>query len=345
MSVVSEAPLTASDTLHNALTSFLSQQVKGDVVIKSLTLLSGGAIQQNRLIVVDVLEGEYQGVHEWVVRSDASTVVSESMSRHQEYQLLRYAHQHGVTVAKPLWYGDASIFGYEFFVMEKVNGITRPTHLSNPKRFSVDRDALTATLGTQLARIHNLNDDEALSFLIRPNQHPAAFWLERFSTYLSSLNERYPILELALRRLQATLPDSSDLVMSHRDFRLGNIMVNNDGLSAILDWEFCAWSDPHEDLGWFCAPCWRFSARDKAAGGLGDRATLYQAYEQESGRSVNDDSVRYWEMFATLRWAIIAIEQGYRHLSNEPSLELALTAHIVPELEQDLLDMMKENMP
>ena len=56
------------------------------------------------------------------------------------------------------------------------------------------------------------------------------------------------------------------------------------------------------------------------------------------------DAASHWtgNMFinAHVRWAIIAIQQGERHVSGqEPSLELALTAHIVPELELEILRM------
>jgi len=41
---------------------------------------------------------------------------------------------------------------------------------------------------------------------------------------------------------------------------------------------------------------------------------------------------------AHLRWAVIALEQGYRHISGaEPSLELALTGRLTPELERSIL--------
>jgi hypothetical protein len=43
---------------------------------------------------------------------------------------------------------------------------------------------------------------------------------------------------------------------------------------------------------------------------------------------------------AHIRWAVIAIDQAARHLSGkETSLELALTGHIVPELEWEILNM------
>jgi hypothetical protein len=50
--------------------------------------------------------------------------------------------------------------------------------------------------------------------------------------------------------------------------------------------------------------------------------------------------VRYWEVMAHLRWAVIALQQGERHASGrEPSLEHALTARIAAELELAVLNM------
>jgi hypothetical protein len=50
--------------------------------------------------------------------------------------------------------------------------------------------------------------------------------------------------------------------------------------------------------------------------------------------------VRYWETVAHLRWAVIALLQGWRHASGaEPSLALALTGRIADELEYDILRM------
>ena len=53
---------------------------------------------------------------------------------------------------------------------------------------------------------------------------------------------------------------------------------------------------------------------------------------------MDDAQVRLWEIAATIRWAVIAISQAERHLSGaEENLELALTGHIVPELERDII--------
>jgi aminoglycoside phosphotransferase (APT) family kinase protein len=110
-------------------------------------------------------------------------------------------------------------------------------------------------------------------------------------------------------------------------------------VAAVLDWEFAAWGDPHADLGWFCAKCWRFGSAYEA-GGIGAREAFYTGYAAEAGRAVDAVRVIWWELAAHIRWAVIAIDQAERHLSGkEPSLELALTGHIVPELEWEILNM------
>ena len=72
-------------------------------------------------------------------------------------------------------------------------------------------------------------------------------------------------------------------------------------------------------------------------GGIGPRAALYEGYG-----SVDDARVRWWELAAHIRWASIAVDQAERHISGvERSLELALTGHMVPGLEWEILRMVE----
>ena len=54
---------------------------------------------------------------------------------------------------------------------------------------------------------------------------------------------------------------------------------------------------------------------------------------------IDRDTVAFlFTIFPNLRWAVIAREQGARHVSGrEFSLELALTGRMVPELERAIL--------
>jgi hypothetical protein len=76
---------------------------------------------------------------------------------------------------------------------------------------------------------------------------------------------------------------------------------------------------------------------DREAGGVGPRTiSSPDTSRSRAARELRGD--RYWQVLAHVRWAIIAIQQAERHRSGaEASLELALTAHIVPELEWEIL--------
>jgi hypothetical protein len=127
-------------------------------------------------------------------------------------------------------------------------------------------------------------------------------------------------------------------VLCHRDFRTGNYLLNGPALTAILDWEFAGWGDPHEDIGWFCCKAWRFARLDREAGGIADRAPFYRGYQGETGRSIDERRVRFWEVFASVRWAIIALQQSDRHmLGGDRGLDLALTGRRATECELEIL--------
>ena len=118
----------------------------------------------------------------------------------------------------------------------------------------------------------------------------------------------------------------------------GNYLVHEGKLAGLLDWEFAALGNPLEDIGWICAKCWCFRHEHHIVGGVADLNDFIPAYEAESGRKVRENDLRYWQVMAHIRWAIIALQQAQRHLSGvEPSLELALTGKIVAELEWDVL--------
>jgi hypothetical protein len=106
-------------------------------------------------------------------------------------------------------------------------------------------------------------------------------------------------------------------------------MLDGTELTGILDWEFAGWGDPDEDIGWFCCKGWRFARLDREAGGIADRAPFYAGYESAAGRRLDPERVRFWEVFANLRWAVIALQQSDRYLhGGERDLSTLSTAII-----------------
>ena len=298
-------------------------------------ILSGGAIQENWGVTLDITGGPQAGRHEVVVRMDSPSALSASHSRLREFALLRVAFGAGVSVPEPLWVcTDDSVLGRPFFVMRRVAGIAAGHRLVRMARTPEEARALVVDFATQLARIHTISPPEArLDFLAVPEQPPALAAVRAYRLALDALSVARPGLEWALRWAEVTAPPPGDLVLCHHDFRTGNLMVDDHQLTGVLDWEFAAWGDPISDVAWICAHCWRFGRDDHPVGGIGERGDFYRAYEAASGRTIDPVRVRYWEVMAHVRWAILALHQADRHLSGrETNLELALTGHVAPEV-------------
>lgn len=324
------------DDARARLRDFLTDEAGGAVEITDLRRLPGGSIQENWLLDISVADGEWAGDHELVLRLDAASSVAASHGRAEEFLLLKEAHRAGVTVPTPcLSVAGGAILGRPFHVMHRVTGEAAGHRLVKQGPM----EALVRELGQELARIHSITPPhEALSFLAVPDGSPALDAVARYRRYLDDLGAARPALEWGLRWLERNAPGKSEIVLCHRDFRTGNYMVEDGRLTGILDWEFAGWGEPEEDIAWFCAKCWRFGAVDLEAGGIAPREPFTEAYEEASGRTLDASRVAYWEVMAHVRWAVIACQQAARHLSGlEESLELALTQHVVPELELEVL--------
>ncbi|PHS73341.1 MAG: phosphotransferase family protein [Cycloclasticus sp.] len=312
------------------------------VEITNLCLLSGGAIQQNWLLDVTVNGAPL----ETVLRTDSASSLEDSLSRAQEYAVFRQVFDAGVTVPEPLWLSvDPQWIGKPFFIMRRVAGTAAGHKIVRNAAMGGGRKVLANRLGRELARTHTIKYGQAeLDFLSRPAPTPALYCINEYRAALDASDMPQPTLEWGLYWLEQNAPEAvKELVLCHNDFRTGNYMVTEQSLTGVLDWEFAAWGDPMVDIGWFCAKCWRFGAVQNEAGGISARADFYSGYEAVSGEKIDRKAVLYWEVMAAMRWAIIAIKQGDRHISGrEPSLELALTRHIVPELELDIMHMTQE---
>ena len=220
--------------------------------------------------------------------------------------------------------------GDSFLVMERVEGETIARRILRDDRFALARPHLAEQCGEILARIHSI-PPAAIPHLAERDP------LTETAEMIHSFAEPSPALELGLAWLQRNRPEPEDSVVLHGDFRLGNLIIGEDGVRAVLDWELVHRGDPFQDVGYLCVRAWRFGG-EQPVGGFGTYEDLFRGYERISGREVDPARVRWWEVFGTVSWGGVCMQQAWRHLSgSERSVELAAIGRRAWEQEYDVL--------
>jgi aminoglycoside phosphotransferase (APT) family kinase protein len=306
--------------------------------------LSGGAVQQNWRIDALVDGGEHDGAQRWVLRTDAEASLIVSLDRTAEFGVVSAAHAGGVKVAAPIARcEDRDVIGSQFVLQAYVIGEAQGHRLTRDPAVDDWGPTVARELGQELAKIHRIRPENSdLGFLPQPMISPARSEVARLRAALDSAAEPRPALEYALTWLYDNDPGSEDLTLVHGDFRTGNYLVAEGHLSAVLDWEFAHWGDPHEDIGWLTAKCWRFGGKDKPTGGIASLAPFLEGYRSGAQTAIDESQLLYWQIMAAAKWATVAVLQGDRYRTGgENSLELALTGLMVTEIELECIDGIK----
>ena len=311
----------------------LGQVIGGTVT--SIRRLSGGASRRTSAVDMEGVEGNTRAL---ILQQQRGGGLTNRSSVALEAALLRAAGEAGVPVPGVVAAGEADGLDAGWLVVERLEGEAIARRLLRDEAYEEARRRLTANAAEALARIHTIALDGLAGL---PRSDPLARPLE----FLDITGELRPVLELAARWLDANRPIATGRTVVHGDFRMGNLLVNTSGLVGVLDWELAHAGDPAEDLGWLSARAWRFGGSGEV-GGFGQLDDLLTRYGEASGRVIDQATVRWWQAYATMKWAVICALQASAHLSGATrSVELAAIGRRVCESEWDLLGLMGIERP
>jgi aminoglycoside phosphotransferase (APT) family kinase protein len=315
------------------LRAVVRQALAEDVTIDALAQLTGGASRQTWSFDAVTAAGERRPL---ILRRDPPEAPRGGMA--VQARAIAAARRAGVPEPAIVAFGDdAAALGAPFIVMERVEGETLPRRILRDERFAAARPRLAEQCGEILARIHAI-PVEAVPGLERPDV------LAGLRRTLDAYEDASPALELGLRRLEADRPPPAADAIVHGDFRNGNLLVGPDGIRAVLDWELVHRGDPMEDLGYLTVRAWRFGGGGEV-GGFGPYEDLVRGYERVSGRRVDREVVRWWQLYGTVWWGGMCMDQAWRHLSGEErSIELAAIGRRVWEQEYDVLLLLEQGL-
>ncbi len=211
---------------------------------------------------------------------------------------------------------DKSVNGADFYVMAYVDGLVLNDSTVGATLPEADREPIGEDVVDILAKLHAVDMDAVgLGDLGRKEAYLTRQIKRWTKQWEASKTHEIPDMEEACRILSERMPEQIGATIVHGDYRLGNMIVRDGKVLAILDWELCTLGDPLADVGYVLN---NWATADEvpelgegdqsptAAGGFISRERFAALYEEKTGRDLS--GINYYRAFA--HWRLAAIGQG-----------------------------------
>ena len=217
---------------------------------------------------------------------------------------------------------DPAVLGTDFYVMQRVPGTILRGRLPEGMSLSPEQArGLGLRAVDSLVELHRVDATAAgLGDLGKGRGYvgrQVSGWSDR---YRRARTDDVPDFEAVMSWLAANAPDDVDTCLVHNDFRLDNLVLDDDlHVVGVLDWEMATLGDPLMDLGgalayWVQADdddVFRISKRQPTdLPGMPTRAEVVDHYRARTGLAVEDWA--FYEVFGLFRLAGIAQQIYYR---------------------------------
>jgi aminoglycoside phosphotransferase (APT) family kinase protein len=298
---------TVAGIEHEAVTAWIVEHVADISPPLSFTLIAGG---HSNLTYRFVDAAGRAGV---LRRPPLGHVLESAHDMSREHRIVSALQGSAVPVAKTLGLcEDPAVNQAPFYLMDFVDGAVlhdadAARKLSEAQRYSLGNHVIDV-----LAALHQINpDDVGLGELGRKEGYLARQLKRWIKQWEATKTHEIEEMDEVIRLLSTGQPEQIGTAIVHGDYRLGNFIVGDGRLRAVLDWELCTLGDPLADVG-YLLNSWVEPEDDGTGitpvevGGFPSKAQLCERYQAATGRDLAQ--INYYRAFS--HWRLAAIGQG-----------------------------------
>ncbi len=270
-------------------------------------------------------------------RDPGNALLREMSDLRLQFRVLSCLDATVIPTPRPYFFeDDADILGSPFLVMEKVPGTCPSPWGRDGRAFyqaAADRGVLPDSFTDTLVQLHTLDWRAAgLEFLGVPDagddfaRREIAKWRALID---ASAHDVDPVLVDLLCWLDANAPATERLALVHGAYRTGNLLIDNDRVSAVLDWETQVIGDPMYDVAYVLSDLNREGT--DLLSNLVERDAFVRRYEAGTGIQIDLDVCRYYQLLYGMRSAAFWMSaSGLYATGRNRDLRLARTEWSIP---------------
>lgn len=322
--------------MPDRLAAFLEHELAGEcepgsVRVPVLDRLAGGNSRDTYLVQIDYRTADGRDVREKcvmqreavssVLDTDAVEGVIDGTRRRPEteFKAVRAVERAGLKVPHMLCCDPTGDWLDRPFTLARVEaGATPDVELraGDPAKLARVYDDYVQTV----AALHSLDVDELdVGFLGGMTCADAArSQVELFeAAFRKNAREIYPGVEYLIRWLRANTPTAHEISLIHGDFRRGNFLIDDDRVTAYIDWEQVHLGDPTEEIAFMYWAMWSLEP-------VLTLDEFLSRYEAARGITVDRDLLAFWRMFLELKMLVVGVT-GINSYFASPNRQLAYT--------------------
>jgi aminoglycoside phosphotransferase (APT) family kinase protein len=321
-------------TVEDDIRDYLAERLDApDLVLRDVQRIAVGWSHETWLFDAGWSNGQ-QG---FCLRRDPGNALLREMSDlGTQFRVLGALAPTAVPTPQPYFYEPApNVLGAPFLVMEKVPGVCPSPWGREGRAFyaaAAERGVLPASFTDALVAIHTVDWratglDDVLGV---PDGDFARREIAKWRGLIDATGvEPDPVLTDVVCWLETNAPATDRLTLVHGAYRTGNLLVDDDRVTAVLDWETEVIGDPMYDVAYVLSELNREGT--DLLSNLVEEGEFRRRYEAGTGFEIDDAVCDYYQVLYGMRSAAFWMSASALYATGaNDDLRLARTAWAIP---------------